>query len=184
VPVDRLRENAAGEQADRAAAGSDECVDPDRLGLLPRLREHRDDHPQDHGRRHRAAHALHEARTHEHLLALGEPAEERGGGEERQARHEDVPAAQEVAESPGKQQQAAERDQVGVDRPRQARIREPEVVLDIRQGDVHDGHVEDDHQHARAEHVEGKPALSVGLGGHASKTRSIPQINRSGRCGR
>ena len=93
VPVDRLGQDPAGEQPDRAAARGDERVDPDRLRLLPRLREHRDDHPEDHGRGHRAADALDEARAHEHLLALREPAQERGDREERQAGHEDVAAA-------------------------------------------------------------------------------------------
>ncbi len=184
VPVDRLGEDPAGEQPDRPAARRDEGVDPDRLRLLPRLREHRDDHPQDHGRGHRAAHALYEARAHEHPLALREPAQKRCGREQREAREEDVAAPQQVAEAPRQEQQAPERDQVRVDRPSQARVREPEVVLDVGQRDVHDGHVENDHQHARAEHVEGQPAVSVGLGSHGSTTRSTPQINRSGSCGR
>ncbi len=183
VPVDRLGQDAAGEQADRAAARRDERVDADRLRLLPRLREHRDDHPEDHRRRHGAADALDEAGAHEHLLALRQAAEQRRDREQRQAGEEDVAAPDQVAEPPGQQQQAAERDQVGVDGPGEARVREAEVVLDVGQRDVHDGHVENDHQHARAEHVEGQPAVSVGLSGHGSRTRSTPQTNRSGRCG-
>ena len=62
---------------------------------------------------------------------------------------EDVAAAEQVAEPPGQQQQAAEGDQVGVDDPGEARLREAEVGLDRGQGDVHDRRVEDDHQHAR-----------------------------------
>jgi hypothetical protein len=37
VPVDRLGQDAAGQQADRAARGGDERVDADRLRLLARL---------------------------------------------------------------------------------------------------------------------------------------------------
>ena len=66
--------------------------------------------------------------------------------------------ADQVAEAAGQQQQAAERDQVGVHDPGQARLGEAEVVLDRRQRHVHDRPVEDDHQHPGAEHVEGEPA--------------------------
>ena len=45
---------------------------------------------------------------------------------------EDPPLADQVAEPPGEQQQAAERDQIGVDDPGEVRLREAEVVLDRR----------------------------------------------------
>ena len=51
-------------------------------------------------------------------------AQQRGAREQRDAREEDAPAADQVAEAAGQQQQAAERDQVGVDDPREARRRE------------------------------------------------------------
>ena len=73
---------SVGLQADRAAGGGDERVDADRLRLLARLGEHRDDHPEDHGGGHRAADALDEARADEQLLALRGAAQQRGGGEE------------------------------------------------------------------------------------------------------
>ena len=68
VPVDGLRQDPAGQQADRAARRRDEPVDADRLGLVPWFGEHHDDHPQDDRRGHRAADALDEARDDEHLL--------------------------------------------------------------------------------------------------------------------
>jgi hypothetical protein len=68
----------------------------------------------------------------------------------------------EIADAPGQQQQAAEGDEVGVDHPRQLALREAQVVLDRRQRDVHDRGVEDDHEHAHAEHVERQPASAVG----------------------
>ena len=73
VPVDRLGDRTAGQQPDRAAAGGDEAVDADRLGLLPRLREHRHDHAEDHRRRQRAARALQEARADQTLPATARP---------------------------------------------------------------------------------------------------------------
>ena len=161
VPADRLGEDAAGEQPDRATGRGDEGVDADRLRLLPGLGEHRHDHPEDHGRAHRAADPLNEAAGDEHPLGLGHTADDRGDREQRQPGHEHVLTADEVAEPAGEQQQAAEGDQVAVDDPGEARLREAEVILDRRQRDVDDGHVEDDHQHARAEHVKGDPALAV-----------------------
>jgi hypothetical protein len=132
VVVDRLRQHAAGQQPDRAAGGGDEAVDPDRLGLLARLGEHREDHPEDHGGGHRAADALDEAGRDERLLAPGDAAQQRREREDAQAGHEDALAPEQVAEAPGEEQQAAERDEVGVDDPGEARLREAEVVLDRR----------------------------------------------------
>src|SRR3954466_6715607 len=48
---------------------------------------------------------------------------------------------------PARRKHAAEGDEVGVDHPGEARLREAEVGLDRGQRDVHDRLVEDDHQH-------------------------------------
>jgi hypothetical protein len=159
VPVDRLRQHPAREQPDRPAGRGHERVDADRLRLLARLREHRHDHPEDHRRGHRAAGALEEARADQNALAGGDAAQDRGDREHCEPREEDLPAPDQVAEPPGQQQQAAERDQIGVHHPRQRRGREAEVVLDRRQRDVHDRDVEHDHQHPRAEDVQGGPGV-------------------------
>ena len=158
VPADGLRQRPAGQQADGRAGRRDEAVDADRLRLLARLREHRHDHAQDHGRRQRAADALREARADQQRLARGEAAQQRREREERKAAQEHAPATDQVAEPPGQQQQPAERDQVGVDDPRQRRLREAEIRLDRRQRDVHDRGVEDDHHEAGAEHDQRGPA--------------------------
>ena len=146
---------------DRASGGGDEAVDADRLGLLPGLREHRDDHAQDHGGGHGAADALEEARAHEQLLALRDAAEQRRHGEDHQPGEEHVPPGDEVSEPSRQQEQPAEGDQVGVDDPGQARLREAEVLLDRGQRDVHDRRVEDDHQHARRRAPRGRSSASV-----------------------
>jgi hypothetical protein len=125
------------------------------------LGEHRHDHAEDHGRGERAADPLHEAGADQHLLALRGGAGQGGGGEDGEAGKEDAALADEVADPPGQEQQAAEGDHVGVDDPGQLALAEAEVVLDRRQGDVDDGRVEDDHQHPRAEHVERQPAGAV-----------------------
>ena len=182
VPADRLREHATGQEPDGGAGRRDEAVDADRGRALARLGEHRHDHPEDHGRGERPADALEEARSHQHLLALGEAAEQRGAGEEREPRQEDAAAPEQVAKAAGEQQQAAERDQVGVDDPGEAGLREAEVVLDGRQGHVHDRAVEDDHEHPRAEHHERQPARALGRGaGRRHRFASLESGTRSDR---
>ena len=124
--------DAADEQADRAAADRDEDVDAHRLRALGGLGELGDDHRDDHRRGDRAAEALEEARGDQQRLVVGEPAQHRGRGEERDAGEEDPLAADQVAEAAGQQQEAAERDQVGVDDPGQVGLREVQVALDRR----------------------------------------------------
>ena len=60
---------------------------------------------------------------------------------EGECKWKDAAARDEVAEPAGEQQQAAEGDQVGVDHPRERRLREAEVALDRRQRDVDDRRV-------------------------------------------
>ena len=174
VPADRLGQDAAGEQADRAAGRGDEAVDADRFRLIapargnivtiiPRITAEASAPPTPWTKR----------AADQHRLALGGGADQRGDGEDRQAGQEDAPLADQVADPPGEQQQAAEGDQVGVDDPGEVALGEAEAVLDRGQGDVHDRRVEDDHQHPRAEHVQRQPAPAVAcrLGTHASEIR-------------
>jgi hypothetical protein len=81
---------------------------------------------------------------------------------------EDAAPGDEVAQPAGEQQQPAEGDQVGVDDPREARLREPKVVLDRGEGHVHDRGVEDDHEHPHAEDIQRcpSPAVLSSLNGH------------------
>ena len=55
-------------------------------------------------------------------------------------------AAEDVARAAAEQQEAAERQRVPVQHPGQAGGGEVQGVLDVRQRDVHDGGVEDDHE--------------------------------------
>jgi hypothetical protein len=166
MPVDRLSQHTARQQPDRAAGDGDERVHADRLRLLPGFGEHGDDHPEDHRGGQGPANALDEARADQQALALGERAEQRGADEHGEPDQEDAPLPDQVAEAAGEQEEAAERDQVGVDHPGEVALREAEIVLDRRQRDVHDRRVEDDHQHPEAEHVQRQPASAVfGWGG-------------------
>jgi hypothetical protein len=159
VVVDALGEDAARQQPDRAAGGGHEPVDPNRLGLLPGLGEHRHDHAEDHGRGHRPADPLHEPGDDQQALALRHPAEQRRDREHGEADHEHPPPADEISEPAGEQQEAAEADQIRVHHPGEARLGEPQIVLDRWERHVHDGDVEHDHQHPDAEHDQRQPAM-------------------------
>ena len=162
VPVQRLRQRAAGEQPDRAAAGGDERVEAHRLAparpapgnsvtMIARITLEATAPPTPCSRR----------AADQHRLAGGQPAQHRGGREQHEARQEHALAPDQVADAPGQQQQPAERDQVAVDHPGQVALGEVQVVLDRRQRDVHDRRVEDHHQLAEAEHGERDPAAAL-----------------------
>jgi hypothetical protein len=57
-------------------------------------------------------------------------------------------------------------DQVGVDDPRERLLREAEVFTDRGERNPDDGHVEDDHQVAEAEHEECEPTGAGVDGAH------------------
>ncbi len=70
----------------------------------------------------------------------------------------------EVAQAAGHQEEAAEGDEVGVDHPGQAGLREVEALLDVGQGHVDDGAVQGVHEHGQADDDEGDPAPAVAGG--------------------
>ena len=76
----------------------------------------------------RAAEALQAAGGHEPRVRGGEPVEQRGEREDRDAEQEQPPAPEEVAGPAAEQQEAAEHQRVAVDDPLQVRRREPEVA--------------------------------------------------------
>ena len=168
VPVQRLRQRAAGEQAERAAGDGREHVGAHRLGAVAGRRELGHHDGEDHRHRQRAADALDEAGDDQESLAGREAAERRGGREDDDAGEEHALTADQVAEAAGQQQEAAERDQKRVDDPGQVALGEVEVALDRGQRHVHDRRVEDDHELCQADHHEGKPAATVaGCGGES-----------------
>src|SRR5665213_3117404 len=87
---------------------------------------------------------------------------------------------------PESRSRPAEGNEVGVDNPGEARLREPEIALNRWQRNVDDGPVEDDHQDSCAKDVKGRPApvaharVSNGAWAHARTTsergRLIPRV--------
>jgi hypothetical protein len=86
----------------------------------------------------------------EHGRGAGEPTDEAGCREHRQARDEDPPQAVEVGEPPAEQEEPGEGEAVAVDHPLHARRVEAQCSLDRGQRDVHHRHVEHHHELRRA----------------------------------
>ena len=162
APGEVLGEDAAEQQADRAAGTGDGAEDAERACAVAAGRERRRQQRERGGREQRAEDALHGAGADEHLEALRCAADGGRGGEAEQAGDERPLAAEEVAELAAQQQQAAEGERVGRHDPLPRAVGEVQRVLCRGQRDVHDGGVEHDHQLRDAEHREDRPAPAGG----------------------
>src|SRR5262249_7280085 len=88
--------------------------------------------------------------------------------EEHETADEHAPAAEKVGEPAAEQQEAAERQRVGVDDPREVVLVEVERAPDRRQRDVDDRGVEDDHELRQGEEREREQLVAPGGGGHVA----------------
>ena len=69
-------------------------------------------------------------------------------------------ASDQVAETASQKQQAGEGDQIGVDDPGQAGLREAEIALDGRQRNVDDGLIENGHKETEDHNAGDNPFVS------------------------
>ena len=162
APVQILGEHAAEQQPDRGAGAGDRAVDAERLAALGRVGERGREQRQRRGGEQGAEGSLERPGADEDLEAARGAGERRGAGEPEQADDEGALAAEDVADPPPEQEQAAEGERVGGDHPLAAVVGEAEVGLGRRQGDVDDRRVEDDHQLRQAEDGEDPPAAGSG----------------------
>jgi hypothetical protein len=121
LTAEEVGQDAAEQQAERAAAGGDRAPDAERLRPLLALGERGRDDRQRGGGDERAAEPLEPARRDEPLLASGEPVEQRGEGEDGDAPKEQPAPPEQVARPPAEQQEAAEDQRVAVDHPLEVR---------------------------------------------------------------
>ena len=142
--------------ADRGAAG------PDRDGPAL-LRRREDDLDDRQGRRHdqRRADAHADTGGDEGVDGRRQRRHHRGGAEHDQAESEQAPAAEPVPEPAGEQQEPAEGQGVGVDRPLQVRPGRAQVALQRRQRDVEDQRVQADDDQAQDQYGQDPPAPRV-----------------------
>ena len=138
--------------------------------------------------------ALHGPGTDQPGLVLGQPAEEARRREHREADQEHLATTEKVGRPAAQQEETGERQRVGVHDPLQSRSAEPQVVLDGREGDVHDGGVEHHHELADEDQAEHQPrryrfprcdlyeagaaASAVGVAAHESPSdRNVPDMS-------
>ena len=177
LPAGVLREDAAHQHAGRGAAAGHGAPDPERLVALRALLERRRDDRERRRRDDRRADALHRARRDQDADGAGEPARERGGGEQCEPDHEHPPPPEQVGRAAAEQQQAAEGDRVCDEDPLEALVRDAERDLDRGQRDVDDRHVEHGHEHRDADERERLPAARVGCSVHVSPSAGFPVAN-------
>jgi hypothetical protein len=91
------------------------------------------------------------ARADQQTAGVGERAHQRGDREQGGAGEEHTSAPQQVGAAASEHEEAGEGEGVGVDNPLQAGGGEPEAIVDGGEGDVYDGHVEDDHELRQAD---------------------------------
>ena len=161
-PAERARERAAEQHAGRAAAARDRAPDAEREVALAAFLERRRQDRQRGRREQRRAEPLQRAERDQRALRPGEAVEQRADREEREPDHEEPAAAEQVGHPSAEQQHAAEQDRVGGHDPLQALLAEVQVGLDRRQRDVHDRHVEHDHELCGDDHRQGDPPPPVG----------------------
>src|SRR5207244_7146265 len=160
APRERLSERAAEHESDGRTANGDRGPDTECPGALLPLGEGGGDDRERRGRDQRGAQPL--QRPEADQLAGGgcDPVEQRGAGEDDQADEEEPLPSQEVPRAPAEQQEAGEDERVRVDHPLQAGlVLEAERRLDVRQGNVHDRRVEDDHELRKADDYEYDPGI-------------------------
>ena len=156
LPAEALGDDAADQRPDRDGAADRRAPDAERrrpvfaVELLADQGQRGGEHPG-------AADPLQAAGEVEQGRVLGDAAEERGEGEDPEADREDAPAPEPVAERAGGEQEGGEGQRVGVDDPLQAGEAGVEFALDVRQGDVDDGDVEQQHERRDRDEDEGPP---------------------------
>ena len=160
-PAQVRGQDAAEQDAHGRTAARGGPVDAERDVALASLGVDRHQERQRGRREERAAEPLQRPEADQRRLRPREPAEKRAHGEERQPRDEEPAPPEDVGEPAAQQQRSAEHDRVGGDDPLQARLGEVEIRLDRRQRDVHDGHVEDDHELCDDDQCESGPAVGL-----------------------
>jgi hypothetical protein len=151
VPAERVREDSAEQDTDCPAARGYEAEHAHRLGPLGRLGEERHDQGEGDRGDDGSAEALDRARSDKEALRRRETAAERSEREERDAQEEEPLMAEEIPQPPGEEEEAAEREQVGVRDPGERALREAEILSDRRERNPHDRHVQDDHEVTEAD---------------------------------
>src|SRR6266516_405334 len=160
LPAQRVRKDTAEQDSRDRAERADAAPGAERgVSLLPFGEGRGQD--RERGRSdQRRTEPLETARADQRALAPRETGEERGSGEHDQSDDEDPSPPDQVGDASAEQEEAAEEERVGAHDPLEILLREPEVALDGRKGDVHDRDVEHDHELHAQEERESEPLPS------------------------
>ena len=175
-PGERLRQPAAEHEAEGRAADGDRGPDAERLRALLPLGERRRDDRERGGGDESGPEALQRAEADQLARARREPVQERRRREDDEADEEEPLAAEKVAGATAEQEEAAEHERVRIDDPLEVGLAQAEVLLDGREGDVHDRRVEDDHELCEADQDEDHPGIRAVTLAHAA-----PCVKRTAR---
>ena len=161
VPVDVLGEHASEQRPSGESDGADGAPGADRAGLLARVGVGGLQDGQGGRREQGGAEALQRPAGDEEIDLLDEPGEERRGGEDRQAEHEEALLAEQVGEPAAGEQEAGEDEDVGTDHPFHAGLGEVQASFDGRDRDVDDVVVQVGHERAKR-HRDQRPVAGRG----------------------
>lgn len=179
-----MGEDAADDEPERGRRAGNRSPQPEGAGAFgPSGEVGRDE--RERGRRgERRPQPLDGPRPEQPARGRGEPADQRGHAEQRDAGDEDPAAADDVPRPPAEQEQPAEGDGVGVEHPGQALGGEAERVVDLGERDVHDGDVEDQHELAEQQGGEYEAGPVPGRAGGPRVGRGGRQSGLQGAAGR
>ena len=153
-PSEHLREHAAEQRAGGGAEAADGAPQAKAAVALRAFTKRRGDDRERGWGHDSTGEALQCADRDQHLPRLCGCARERGDREQRNAGEEHPPAAEQIGGAGSEQHETSERDRVGVDDPLQAGRREMQAVAHLRQRDVDDCDIEDDHELRQADHEQ------------------------------
>ena len=157
LPAEGVGEDPAHENSRGGAEAAHCAPDTERDVPLAPFMERRGQDGERRGSDDRRAEPLERTRRDERRLRPGQAGEERREGEDDEAAQEDPSAPEEVSRPASEEQESSEEERVRADHPLQVLLREPEIDLDRRQRDIHDGDVQDDHELDDAEERQCQP---------------------------
>ena len=162
LPAQEVGEDAAEQHAGGGAEAADRTPDAERDVALLAFGEGRHEDRQRGRGDDRRAEALDGTGADQRRLVPRERREERGRREHDEADQEHAPAAEEVGRAPAEEQEAPEDERVRADHPLEVLLREAQVDLDRREGDVHDRDVEHEHELDDAQERQRQPLVVSG----------------------
>ncbi len=155
-PPDPTGDGPADQRADGHRTAEHGTVDPE--GRAPLLAgEGRGDQGQGGGEHDGPAHPLGGAGQVEHQRRGGQPAGQRGHREDPEADGEHLATTEHVPDHPGGQEEGGQGEGVGVDHPLDVAERRVQRLLDVGQGHVDHGDVQEEHEGGGADGDQGPP---------------------------